>query len=75
MRQSVRLTAIGLAFGIPLAVLLTRLMARALFNVVQIDPQTFVAFTAILVLFALLASYLPSRRATRIDPMAALREE
>jgi putative ABC transport system permease protein len=75
MRQSLRLTVFGLAFGIPLAILLARVMSSALYEVVNLDPATFAIFAGVLALSALLASYLPSRRATRIDPMSALREE
>jgi putative ABC transport system permease protein len=75
MNQSFRFLAAGLAIGIPLAVLSARLMSRALFNVVQVDASTFAIFAAVLAASGLLASYLPSRRATLIDPMAALRNE
>jgi ABC-type antimicrobial peptide transport system permease subunit len=75
MGEGVRLTATGLAFGIPLAILLARVMSSALYNTVNIDPVTFAVFAAVLFLSALLAGYLPSLRATRIDPMTALRDE
>jgi putative ABC transport system permease protein len=75
MKQSMRFIVAGLAFGIPLALLLSRLMSHAIFNVVVLDSSTFVIFAAVLVASGLLASYLPGRRATRIDPMAALRNE
>jgi putative ABC transport system permease protein len=75
MGQSFRLTATGLAFGIPLAILLARVMSSALYNVVNIDAATFAIFAGVLSLSALLASYLPSLRATHIDPMTALRDE
>lgn len=75
MNQSIRFIAAGLAFGIPLALLLSRLMSHVLFNVVVLDSSTFAIFAAVLVASGLLASYLPSRRATRIDPMVALRNE
>jgi putative ABC transport system permease protein len=75
MGQSVRLAVTGLAFGIPLAILLARVMSSALYNVVKIDAITFAAFSGVLFLSALLASYLPTLRATRIDPMTALRDE
>ena len=75
MNQSIRFIAAGLAFGVPLALLLSQLMSHALFNVVHLDASTFAIFAAVLVASGLLASYLPSRRATRIDPMVALRNE
>jgi putative ABC transport system permease protein len=75
MSQCLRFMLAGLAFGIPLAALLSQLMSRALFNVVEIEASTFAIFTAVLVASGLLASYLPSRRATQIDPMTALRNE
>ena len=64
-----------LPFGIPLSMLLAHVMASALYNVVNIDGTTFAIYTGVLFLSALLASYLPSLRATHIDPMTALREE
>lgn len=69
------LAVTGLVFGIPLAILLARVMSSALYNVVKIDAITFAAFSGVLFLSALLASYLPTLRATRIDPMTALRDE
>jgi putative ABC transport system permease protein len=75
MRQTIRLILAGLAFGLPLAFLLARVMSSALYNVVDVDARIFAVFTAVLGLSALLASYLPSRRAMHIDPITALREE
>jgi predicted permease len=75
MTQSARLILLGLALGIPLAYGCARLMSSALFGVVTLSFQAFVLYTGVLVLAALLAAYLPSRRATRIDPLSALREE
>jgi putative ABC transport system permease protein len=73
--QSLKLAALGLAIGLPAALALGRLMAGALFGVVALDPLTFVGFTLLLTCVALLAGYLPARRAMKVDPMVALRCE
>lgn len=75
VRQGAMLAAIGLAVGVPLAFALTRLLSSLLYGVSAADPLTYVAVALVLAGVALLASYLPARRATRVDPMAALREE
>ncbi len=64
----------GGAVGLVLAYVLSRAMASALYGIVKLDVPTFAAAAAALVLTALLASYLPARRATRIDPLIALRD-
>lgn len=73
--RGMTLTAIGLALGVGLAVAGTRLLASQLFATSPLDPLTFVAVPLFFVGVALLASYIPARRATRVDPMIALRCE
>jgi predicted permease len=70
-----KLAAIGVAIGVALAFGLTRLIASFLFEVKPTDPVTYVAVAATLIAVALLASYIPARRATKVDPMIALRYE
>ena len=75
MRQGVWLALAGSVAGIGGALVISRLMAKLLYGVQPTDPTTFVAVAAGLGIVALLACYLPARRAMRIDPMAALRCE
>jgi predicted permease len=70
-----KLAGIGVLLGLLASVALTRLMSSLLFNLSPTDPVTFGVSTAVLLTSALLACYLPARRAVRVDPMAALREE
>jgi putative ABC transport system permease protein len=78
-RQAFRLVAIGLAVGVTLAIGLSfglsRVLAGQLFGVKATDPVTFAAVAAVLALVALLASGVPAHRATRINPVQALRHE
>jgi putative ABC transport system permease protein len=69
------LTAIGLGVGLAAAAALMRLMSSLLFGVEPFDPVTYVAVVAGLGVVALLATWLPARHATKIDPMLALRSE
>ncbi len=71
--QGMRLTVAGLVVGILLAALLSRLLASLLFGVNAMDPVTFAGVTSILLLVALVACYIPARRATSVDPLVALR--
>jgi putative ABC transport system permease protein len=73
--QSGRLVGAGLFIGVLAALFLTRLIEKQLYGVQASDPRTFLTVCAILTAAALLASYVPSRRATRVDPMLALRSE
>jgi ABC-type antimicrobial peptide transport system permease subunit len=70
-----RIALVGVAIGIVSALLLTRLLRDFLYGVSPADPVTFLAVAAILVFVGLLASYLPARRASRLDPLIALRHE
>jgi len=70
-----RLTLFGLCIGVAVAVVVTRWMSSILFDVKPTDPLTFVAVAAVLSVVAFLASYVPARRAMRVDPMVALRHE
>ena len=73
--QGIRLTLVGVAVGVVGALALARLMKSLLFGVGAADPITFVAVALLLMLVALLACWLPARRATKVDPMIALRCE
>jgi putative ABC transport system permease protein len=73
--MGLKLAAIGVTIGVALAFGLTRLIATFLFGVKPTDPVTYAVVAAALIGVALLASYIPARRATKVDPMTALRYE
>jgi ABC-type antimicrobial peptide transport system permease subunit len=73
--QGLTLTILGIAIGVVGAYALTRLIASLLFGVAPADPFTFGAVSAVFLVVAWLASYLPARRAARVDPIIAMRAE
>jgi ABC-type lipoprotein release transport system permease subunit len=73
--QGLRLALIGVALGLVAALALTRIVQSLLYEVRPTDPLTFAMVSLILIGVALLASWLPARRATQIHPMEALRHE
>jgi ABC-type antimicrobial peptide transport system permease subunit len=75
VRRGLALSIMGVAIGSGAAVGLTRLLRSLLFGVSPWDPVTYAAVAAVLLLAAVLASYLPARRASAVDPVEALRAE
>jgi putative ABC transport system permease protein len=75
LRQGLWLTATGIAIGIGVAMVVTRVMSTFLFGVGPIDPVTYASVSGTLTAVTLLGTYLPTRRATRVDPLVSLRAE
>ena len=75
LRHGLSLTATGIVLGIGVAVVLTRVMSAFLFGVGPMDPMTYAVVSGALAGVALLATYLPARRASRVDPVVALRAD
>jgi putative ABC transport system permease protein len=69
------LAAVGVALGVAGALAATQLMTSLLYSVETADPVTYVSISLLLILVAVLASYIPALRALRVDPMVALRYE
>jgi ABC-type antimicrobial peptide transport system permease subunit len=72
---SLKLVGLGLLIGLPSAFILTRVMSSLLFGISATDPITFVSISLVLTGVAMLASYIPALRATKVDPMVALRAQ
>jgi ABC-type antimicrobial peptide transport system permease subunit len=75
LRHTLQMIFVGAGVGLATAVVAARLMERLVAGVRSTEPSTFVIMTAVLVFAALFASVLPARRASRVDPMSALRQE
>jgi putative ABC transport system permease protein len=73
--EGFKLTVAGLALGLAVAFALSRLIASQLFGVAATDPLTYAGVATLLGVVAMVACYLPARRAARVDPMIALRRE
>jgi ABC-type antimicrobial peptide transport system permease subunit len=75
LREALALGLVGVALGTPCALATSRLIASMLFGISSGDLPTLAAFSVLLLSVALLAGYLPARRATKVDPMVALRHD
>jgi predicted permease len=75
VKQGLKLVGLGLVIGLVAAFILTRVMATLLFGISATDPLTFFSISLVLLAVAILASYIPALRATRVDPMIALRAQ
>ena len=73
--QALKLTGIGLAIALPVSLMMSRAMASLIFGIVRMDFAILTGFAVLLVVVALVAGYLPARRAMRVDPMVSLRYE
>jgi ABC-type antimicrobial peptide transport system permease subunit len=73
--QALKLTGTGLAIGVPIAFAVNRAMASLIFGIVNVNLLLLAEFTMLLILAALVAAYIPARRAMRVDPIVALRYE
>jgi ABC-type antimicrobial peptide transport system permease subunit len=75
LRTGGKLAMLGVAAGLVVALAFTRVMSRLLYGVTATDPLTLTGVSIVVVCLALLACYVPARRAAKVDPMVALRRE
>jgi ABC-type antimicrobial peptide transport system permease subunit len=75
LRESLVLLAIGIAIGVPATLIATRAVQAQLFGLSATDPLTFIAATLAITLVTLIAAWFPAHRATKVDPIVALRYE
>ena len=75
LRQGLTLTATGILLGMVVSIGTSQVMAALLFGVSPTDPITYVAVSGLIAMVALIATYLPARRAARVDPVIALRAD
>jgi ABC-type antimicrobial peptide transport system permease subunit len=75
LRETLLLVIVGLFIGVPSALLAARFISSQLYGLGPSDPRTFIAAAVVLVGVAIVAGYVPARRASRVNPLTALREE
>ena len=75
LADSLRLGGLGLVIGLPVALAIVRVMSNALYGVMRIESPVFIGLSALLFVCAALAGYVPAVRASRVDPLKALRTE
>jgi len=73
--EGLRIAVMGVFIGMAVSIALTRVLRSFLYQISALDPLTFICVAAVLIAVAVLASYVPARRATRVDPLVALRHE